>query len=182
MSDKFTAQDYRQLSEALDAFDREFEFEGRPMTFEYPLAAAARRLLDRYQICQTCEDSEQPGKQGCDHDHHIPGDTTNGCRMFLDCPDCVGGLVPNQERLDEQKKTVVLQDVLDDLVQLSIVDADIAAMEVIDQPRHAGMRVGLAAALRYLDHNGLIRVVDKSEWPEWCESPAAVRAFDKEPT
>jgi hypothetical protein len=62
-------------------------------------------------------------------------------------------------------------DLLDDLVGMAIVDADLAAIEFIDQPRHAGMTVGLRAALRYLEHNGLIRVVDRQEWPEWCESP-----------
>lgn len=61
--------------------------------------------------------------------------------------------------------------VLDDLVQLSVVDADLAAIEVIHLPRHAAMDRGLRAALNYLEHNGLIRVVDQSEWPEWCESP-----------
>jgi hypothetical protein len=62
-------------------------------------------------------------------------------------------------------------EVLDDLAQLAIVDADIAAIEVMHLPPHAAMRAGLEAALRYLEHNGLIQVVDRVEWPEWCESP-----------
>ena len=96
MSD-FTAQDYRQLSEALEALDtKSNEWWGTRMDgFTLPIVAAARRFLDRYQICQTC-----------DGGGYLPIPDEPEFDVDTDCPDCVGGLVPNQERLEAAAKTI----------------------------------------------------------------------------
>lgn len=41
-----------------------------------------------------CDDCEGTGRRLCSHDHHIPGDTTNGCVMYRPCPSCRDGWVP----------------------------------------------------------------------------------------
>jgi hypothetical protein len=96
MSD-FTAQDYRQLSEALETHDKH----GRNMEDYEMFVGAARRFRDRYQICDNpeCRDGWIPDEPG---GHDIPDMSMSGC------PKChirgeIGGrgLIPNQERLEQ---------------------------------------------------------------------------------
>lgn len=48
-----------------------------------------------------CEKCDGSGRRLCRHDHHVPGDTTNGCVMYQPCPDCGGSGWEADERYAE---------------------------------------------------------------------------------
>lgn len=60
-------------------------------------------------------------------------------------------------------------DTLDRLESAAIVDAHGAALTALEEPRAEGTRRAVRAALRVLEHNGLIAIVDPADWPEWLE-------------
>lgn len=55
------------------------------------------------------------------------------------------------------------------LTAAAMIDAHEAAVTAIDQPRAEGTTRAVRAALRMLEHNGLIQVVDPTDWPEWLD-------------
>ena len=115
MSD-FTAQDYRQLSEALETHDKH----GRNMEDYEMFVGAARRFRDRYQICQTC-----------DGGGYLPIPDEPEFDVDTDCPDCVGGLVPNQKRLEQAQKAI--NDCFDDGYVSDWTEEATAAVRAFDK-------------------------------------------------
>lgn len=61
---------------------------------------------------------------------------------------------------------------LEDVIQLAIVDADLAWLDAPAEMPIAGKnRLAVTAALEYMLFNNLIQITPRGEWPEWCESP-----------
>jgi hypothetical protein len=89
---KFTIRDWRALQEALEEYDRQRDGVWFLPPWTHAMAAAARRDLDRWQVCDTegCED----GKVG-------PIATDQDTWRYDDCSACGGtGLKPNLESLE----------------------------------------------------------------------------------